>query len=225
MAEEPKKKAPIDYSKVRVLTDSEAEKVDQLVQEVQAMIRRVKRQYELWFYGTENKPPYEMRNDLDRHVRLLRNKMPKRTADQFKLATALAYYQTLAELWDKTQRKLEEGGLAPWTSRSHKSPLEELQEANEKRAEEAREAAQTSKSAYVARVTADADDSEFRKVYNSYVAAQKKLGSGTQADYDKFKATLARQTQSLIDSGKATAVAYRVEIQDGKVSIKAKAEK
>jgi len=225
MAEEPKKKAPIDYTKVRTIADSEAEKVDRQVQELQEMIRRVKRQYELWFYGTETKPPYEMRNELDKHVRLLRNKLPKRTADQFKFATALSYYQTMAELWDKTQRKLEEGGLAPWTSRSHASPLKDLEEANERRAEEAREAARKAKSAYVARVTGDADDGEFRKVYNSYVAAQKKLGNAGATDYDKFKATLAKQTQSLISSGKANAVAYRVEIQDGKVSIKAKAEK
>ena len=33
--------------------------------------------------------------------------------------------------------------------------------------------------------------------------------------FEKFKATLAKQTQSLIDSGKATAVAYRVEVQNG----------
>lgn len=233
MAEEPKK-APIDYSKVRVLTDSDAEKTEVLVKDLQARIRRVKRQYDLWFYGTEDKPPHELRNDLDRYVRLMRNKLPGRTADQYKIASVLAQYQTLTEHWDKTQRKIEEGGLAPWTSRSHANPLDALnavEEAQDKRIEEAREAAkraqrgQAAKSEYVARVSGDSGDGEYRKVFDSYVAAQKKVGGAGTADFEKFKATLAKQSQSLISSGKAKAVAYRVEIQDGKVSIKAKAEK
>lgn len=221
--QEPPKKAKIDYTQLRVLTDEDAERTERLVGELQDLIRAVRREYDLWFAGTTKKPPHELRNKLDTHVRLLRAKLPKRTADQFKLATVLQQYQTFAEHWDKSQRKAEEGGLAPWMSISHKNPLEELRAANEQRQEEA---ARPVASSYIGRVAApDQDVDEIRKVFNSFAAAKRKLGEAVpDADFDKFRAVIARQTKTLIDSGKAKAVAYRVEVQDGKVSIKAKAE-
>jgi hypothetical protein len=36
---------------------------------------------------------------------------------------------------------------------------------------------------------------------------------------------LTKQTKSIIDTGKGSAVNYRIEVDGGKVSIKAKAEK
>ena len=69
------------------------------------------------------------------------------------------------------------------------------------------------------------DVDEMRKVFNSYVAAKKKVGDDTSgADFEKFRTALVKQSRQLIDSGKAQAVAYRIEIQDGKVAIKAKGE-
>jgi hypothetical protein len=222
--QEPPKKPKIDYTQVRVLTDEDAEKTERLMKELQEMIRSVRREYDLWFNGTTKKPPYELRNRLDNHVRLMRVKLPKRTADQFKLAAVLQQYQTMAEHWDKSQRKAEEGGLAPWLSVSHKNPLDELQAANERRQEEARAPVQSS---IVGRVASpDQDVEEIRRVFNSFAAAKRKVGEAVaDADFDKFRAVIAKQTKALVDSGKATAVDYRVEIQDGKVAIKAKAIK
>ena len=216
-------KKRLDYTQLRVLTDADAEKTEQLCNELEDLMRRVKREYELWFYGTHPKPPHEMRNKLDTHVRLLRHKLPKRTADQFKIGTILFHYQTLVELWDKSVRKQEEAGTAPWMAVNRQNPLDALQDANEQRAEEA---AKPVKSSYLARITSpEGSEDEMRKVFNSYVAAKKKVGEDVGgADFDKFSQALTKQAKGLIDSGKAKAVAYRVEIQDGKVSIKAKAE-
>lgn len=226
---EPAQKKKVDYSQLRVLTDEEAEKTERLMRELQDMIRAVRREYDLWFAGTTAKPPHELRNKLDTHVRLLRAKLPKRTADQFKLATVLQQYQTFAEHWDKSQRKQEEGGLAPWMSFSHRghglgaSLIEQLREANEQRQEEREKPV---KSSYIGRVASpDQDVDEIRKVFNSYAAAKRKVGEQVNdADFDKFRTAIAKQSKQLIDSGKAAAVSYRVEIQDGKVSVKAKAE-
>lgn len=228
MADQQGKGGAVNYNEVRVVTNKDTEQFEKLLNQLQDKIRKTKRQYELWFYGTEDTPPHEMRVELDRFVRLTRVKQPKRTADQFRMAQVLSQYQTLADLWDKTQRKMEEGGKAPWMAKMRRSPLDELREANEKRQEEAREASRRSKrkqGSYVAKIGADGSDDDFRKVFNSYVAARKKTGDAAAADYEKFKAKLAKQTKSLIDSGKARAVSYRVEVQDGKVAIKAKAEK
>jgi hypothetical protein len=220
-AEPPKTR--VDYSQVRVIGDPEKERTDRLIVELQELIRQTRREYDLWFNGTVQKPPHELRNKLDMHVRLLRFKLPKRVADQFRLGTVLQQYQTFAEHWDKSARKQEEGGVAPWMAQSRKNPLDALREENEKRQEEA---AKPVKSAYLARITSpDGDEDEMRKVFNSYVAAKKKVGDEVaNADFDKFRAVLAKQTRAIIDSGKATAVNYRIEIQDGKVAIKAKGE-
>lgn len=221
-AEPPKKR--VDYSQVRVIADPEAERTDRMIAELQELIRQVKREYELWFNGVNPKPPYELRNKLDNHVRLLRNRLPKRTADQFRIGTVLQQYQTFQDFWDKSARKAEEGGLAPWMAQSRRSLLDDLQRANEERQEQPRKA---ERSTYLAKITKPEEDvDEMRKVFNSYVAAKKKVGDDMSgADFDKFRAALVKQTKSLIDSGKANAVSYRVEIADGKVAIKAKGEK
>ena len=102
--------------------------------------------------------------------------------------------------------------------------LDEITRANEDRQEQAKK---PERSTYLARITKpDEDVDEMRKVFNSYVAARKKVGDDVStADFEKFRGALVKQTRALIDSGKATAVSYRVEIADGKVAIKAKGEK
>ena len=222
MAEEPKKR--IDYSQVRVIGDSDAAKTQALITELETKIQRCKREYDLWFYGTNPQPPHELRSQLDRHVRLLRNKLPKRTADAFKIGVILQKYQSLVDLWDKSTRKMEEGGGAAWMAATKRNPLHELQEANERRQEEAAQAKKT-RSNYVARVTGAGDEDELRKVFNSFVAAKRKCGENvSDGAFDAFKAKLGAQSKQIIDSGKGKAVAYRVEVQDGKVAIKAKPE-
>lgn len=228
-AQPEQKKKVVNYSELRVLTDEESEKTERLMRELGDMIRVVRREYDLWFAGTNSKPPYELRNKLDTHVRLMRAKLPKRTADQFKLATVLQQYQTFAEHWDKSQRKQEEGGLAPWLAASHRQHgvgatlLDQIREQNEQRAEEV---VKPVKSNYVGRVASpDQDVDEIRKVFNSYAAAKRKVGEQVNdQDFDKFKSAIVKQSRQIIDSGKAAAVSYRIEIQDGKVAIKAKAE-
>lgn len=223
MAEEPKKR--VDYSQVRVIGDSDAAKTQALVGELETKIQRCKREYDLWFYGTNPQPPHELRSQLDRHVRLLRNKLPKRTADAFKIGVILQKYQSLVDLWDKSTRKMEEGGSAAWMAQAKRNPLHELQEANEKRQEEAQQQRKRNRSNYVARVTGEGDDDELRKVFNSFVAAKRKCGENvSDGAFDSFKAKIGAQSKQIIDSGKGKSVAYRVEVQDGKVSIKAKPE-
>ena len=216
-------KRRVDYTQTRTLGDPDQERTDRMIAELQELMRQVKREYDLWFSGTNAKPPYEQRNKLDTHVRLLRNRLPRRVSDQFRIGTVLQLYQSYAELWDKSSRKQEEGGVAPWMQHSRRNPLDLLQEENEKRQEEARE---KQKTPYLARITSPEQDvDEMRKVFNSYVAAKKKVGDDTSgADFEKFRTALVKQSRQLIDSGKAQAVAYRIEIQDGKVAIKAKGE-
>lgn len=216
-------KVRVNYNEVRLVGDPDQERTDRLIAELQDVMRMVKREYDLWFAGTNAKPPHELRNKLDTHVRLLRSRLPKRTSDQFRIGTVLQLYQSYAEHWDKSARKQEEGGFAPWMQQSRKNPLDALAEANEKRQEEAKE---KQKTPYLARITAPEQDvDEMRKVFNSYVAAKKKVGDDTSgADFEKFRTALVKQSRQLLDSGKAQAVAYRIEIQDGKVAIKAKGE-
>ena len=82
-------------------------------------------------------------------------------------------------------------------------------------AEEAQQA-KKKRSNYVARVTGEGDEDELRKVFNSFVAAKRKVGENVSENaFDNFKAKLGAQSKQIIDSGKGKAVAYRVEVQDG----------
>ena len=77
----------------------------------------------------------------------------------------------------------------------------------------------------MARVTGAGDEDELRKVFNSFVAAKRKCGQDvSEGAFEGFKQKLGAQSQQIISSGKGSAVSYRIEVQDGKVAIKAKAE-
>ncbi|MEM7245247.1 MAG: MXAN_5187 C-terminal domain-containing protein [Acidobacteriota bacterium] len=227
MAEnEPKQR--VDYSQVRVIGNEDTVKTQKMMAQLGTLFERVKREYDLWFYGTNPKPPYELRNQLDNLVRRFRNKMPTRTADNFKVAALMQKYVSHAELWDKSVRKQEEGGKALWMSSGHRSALEQLQEENERRQEEGgRKAQRPNQSKYLARITAgEGDGEEMKRLFNSYVIAKKRCGEDVgEGSFDKFRQALDRQSRGLIDSGQAKAVAYRIEVtDDGRVAIKAKPE-
>lgn len=216
---------PIDYTRTRVLASGQEKREEDQIAELQAAIERVRTLYYLFFLGTNAKPPYKERNDLDNHARRVRNNLPKRTAQRFKMQQVLTRYQNLAEHWDKSLRGLEEGTRMPWVPISQRMHVEAPPEPAASAASAAPPAASNGAEAsgYLAALSDPGSQVEdVRKIYNSYIAARSKTGGEAGLSFEKFTEVVTRQTSSLLAKG-AKAVQFRVEIADDKVSLKAKA--
>jgi len=220
---------PIDYSKSRVLTSSQEQREDQQIKDFEAAIAKIKNEYYLYFVGTNPKPPYLERNKLDALVRKTQMNLPKRTAQRFKMQQVLIKYQNMAEHWDRSLRGLEAGEKMPWVPLSrklvkqHDEALENPQAAAPKPA--AARANGSQASAYLAALRDPAaQEDDVRKIFNSYVAAKSKLGGDAGLSFEKFQQVISKQTSSILAKG-ASAVQFRIEISDEKVSLKAKALK
>lgn len=210
----------IDYKNLRTLASHDTERAEEQLHDFHEAIDKVKLAYHLYFIGTQAKPPRDERAKLDRHARDVQQHMPSRTMDRFKMQSALIRYMHFCELWDKSIRKLEEGERIPWVAISRQA------EEQERAAQDARAASPAAKpesSPALARLKDPMQEpDEVRKIWNSFVAAKKKVGEDGDIPFEKFQAAIARQTTALLSKGGAASVQYRIEIVDNKVAIKAK---
>lgn len=214
---------PIDYTKGRSLTSDQEQREERLVKDFESALARLKNEYYLFFIGTNPKPPYKQRNDLDNTVRQIQRDLPKRTAQRFKMQQLLIRYQHMAEHWDRSLRGLESGERMAWVPISKRPPQSEAEE--KAGAPPAASNGSAERSAYLAALRdPGSQEEDVRKIYNSYMAARAKTGTEGGPSFEKFQQVVAKQTQAIMDKG-AQAVQFRVEISEDKVALKAKAVK
>ena len=217
------KKPPIDYTKLRALENKDAQKTDELIQRLEDDLERTKLQYQLYYIGTVPKPPYEERGKLDRLAMFCRQHVPPRTESRFRMFNILTKDANYQELWDKTIRRIEEGEKLSWVPISLREAHEEEAEAEKGKAAAAAASSNGQQASLVASIRdpmASAEEEEVRKIYNSYVAARKKVRpSDQEIPFERFQQALAKQIAPVVEKS-AKGVLCRVEITEGKVSLK-----
>ncbi|GAB4369200.1 MAG: hypothetical protein Kow00128_15220 [Deltaproteobacteria bacterium] len=78
---------------------------------IETDIAELKRQYDLFFQGTRRTEPAEERRILEWMVRRMGQRKIPNTSDQFRFTTLQGRYHSLANLWSRMVRDLEEGRL------------------------------------------------------------------------------------------------------------------
>lgn len=79
---------------------------------IEADIVELKRQYDLFFQGNRRSEPIEERRILEWMVRRMGQRRIPNTSDQFRFNTLQGRFHSLANLWTRMVRDLEEGRLA-----------------------------------------------------------------------------------------------------------------
>lgn len=78
---------------------------------IESDIGELKRQYELFFQGNRRTEPSEERRILEWMVRRMGQRKIPNTTDQFRFSSLQGRYYSLANLWSRMVRDLEEGRL------------------------------------------------------------------------------------------------------------------
>ena len=182
-------------------------------------IRQLQIDWEKFFGGVERKPPTDAKFRLEALIRRYSNAEIRNNTERFRFQNLAARYQTFAELWAKRLRAMEEGrpvGLhgkaAAMAPPPHPSPA--LAE---------RMAAPAARATNEVRVKDPAADTEaVRTLFDRFLEARKQAGEGGAVKFESFQKIIAQQSTRILNEKGASAVDFRLETKDGKVSLKAK---
>ena len=208
------------------------------MQHLDAEIRRLEAEFNMYFAGRLPRPPWETRTRVTALVKRHDQSYIQNTADRFRFESLQARFAKFIEICDRQMTMREMGRALPGTKRTStaatpsaqaaaKSATEEkpgpattAQAAAAERAHEAAEAA-TERVVKFGRADAAAD-SRVKELYEQLAAAKKQVGEAPVA-YERVAALVKAQVTKFADEG--TNVAFKIALKDGKVSLTVKPEK
>lgn len=79
------------------------------LERLEAGLRQLKVQYDMFFAGALPKQPYELRAQFEQLIKRYANAPIKKYAHRFHFNALMSRYNSLSELWTKTLRSIEEG--------------------------------------------------------------------------------------------------------------------
>jgi hypothetical protein len=181
------------------------------MQRLEAALKQLEAEYNMYFAGRLPKPPWETRNRVAALIKQYDRAYIQNYGDRFRFNTLQTRYQAFIDLWDKGLRAREEGrggggGFAapPPRERGGQRPEDK-----------------------VMNVTAFKDPlkemDKLHDLYNSLVEARQAIGEDA-VPFHKFADLVKTQVKKLTSEGHKE-VAFRVAVKDGKVNFTARANK
>jgi hypothetical protein len=179
------------------------------LQRLEAELKRLETEYNMFFAGRLQRPPWETRSRVEALVKQYDRRHIQNTGERFRFHTIQTRYSTLTDLWDRGLRAREEGRSGPFAQRRPTSP------------------ADNKDGARVMHVAAFRDPMKemdnLHKLYDSLVEARRTVGEEA-VPFHKFAELVKTQVSKLKSHG-SEEVAFRVAVKDGKVAFTAKGMK
>lgn len=178
------------------------------LQRLEAELRKLEGEYNMFFAGQQPRPPWETRARVERMVRKYDRAHIQASVDRFRFHTLQARFSTFAELWDRGLRAREEGRPGPFSRHQRAVPD------------------QASTDRIICVTTVSDPVKEIDKVHDLHqrlTEARQQVGLEA-VPFHKFVNMLRDQVTELRKAG-SPEVAVRLELQDGKVRLTARALK
>lgn len=187
---------------------------------IEKSIRQLQIEWEKFFGGVERKPPTELKARVEALIRRNVDAEIRNNTERFRYQSLTARYNTFNELWGKRLRALEEGrpmGIHGAHLHAHPQPATAgTDPAPRPRGEVPRRGGEV-------RVSDPQHDTEaVRQLYQSFVEARRQAGESAAVKFESFQKLIGQQASRILSERGASAVDFRLETRDGKVSLKAK---
>ncbi len=184
--------------------------VDRELTRLEADLKQLEAEYNMFFSGRLPKPPWETRARVEATVKKFDRGHIPNTGDRFRFTTLQSRFQAFIDLWDRGMRAREEGRPGPF---AQPRPVKEP----ERKGPEDR----------IVRVSSFHDPvreiDKLTELYESLAEARREVGEEAPP-FHKFADLVKNQVKKLKQSG-SPEVAFRVAVKDGKVSFTARALK
>jgi hypothetical protein len=179
------------------------------LQRLEAGLKQLEAEYNMFFAGRLPKPPWETRSRVEALVKQYDRAYIQNTGDRFRFHTLQSRFAAFIELWDRGMRAREEGRGGPFA---------------QKKTPEPRPARGNDKVMHVASFSDPLREMDkLHDLYDSLVEARRTVGEDA-VPFHKFAELVKTQVKKLKSSG-TPEVAFRVSVKDGKVNFTAKALK
>ena len=184
--------------------------IERELHQIETELRRLETEYNMYFAGRLHRPPWETRSRVVKAFKRLDRTHIPNYADRFRFTTLQTRLATFLDLWDRAQRARDEGRPGPFGVRPAPPDREETPP--------------SSRVLHV--VTFDDPGHETDKLEDLYERlAEARRAAGEHAvPFHKFARLVQQQVGELRRQGSAE-VAVRVTVQDGRVSVTARALK
>ena len=186
---------------------------DQELQALEAELRRLEADYNMFFAGRLPRLPWDQRARVDALMKRYDRMQIKNTGDRFRFQTIQSRWAAFAELWDR-QLKAQEGGRRGRGERPGVRGGAPPSPAPSGPAPPVREGVVGS-----ARISDPAAQGErVRDLYQQVTAARQTMGE-KPIEFERFAAVVQAQVKKLGQGGRE--VAFRVALKEGKVTLTA----
>jgi hypothetical protein len=190
---------------------SETDDIDRQLNFLEAEIKKLEAEYNMYFAGRLQRPPWEMRKRVEGLVKQMDRAHIPNYGQKFRFTTLQTRFAKSIDLWDRGLRAREEGRAGPFALPRPAPVVEDKPKAA--RAEDR-----------VLHVTTFEDPlKEMEKVHQLYdeLAQARKQAGQDAIPFHKFADLVKTQVNSLKEKG-SPEVAFRVAVKDGKVAVTAR---
>ena len=189
---------------------AEPREIDRELQVLEAELKRLEAEYNMYFAGRLPRPPWETRSRVDSMMKRLDRQHIGNYGDRFRFTTLQTRYARFIDLWDRGLRAREEGRPGPF-----------------KQAQRPSADAPARVDDRVVRVTTFKDPmremDKLHDLYDSLAEARRETVQDA-IPFHKFAELIKTQVTALKEKGNAE-VAFRVAMKEGKVAFTARAMK
>jgi len=189
---------------------------DKQMQYLEAEIRRLEAEFNMFFAGRLPRPPWETRAKVAALVKKHDQSFINNTADRFRFESLQSRYYKFIELWERQMTSRELGRPMPGGARRSEAPPP-ARRPDPKPAEP-----QESVVRFGAGADPDAESRRVQELYERLSAAKREVGEAPVA-LDRLQALVKAQVDKFGNDG--ARVAFRIATKDGKVSLTVKPEK
>jgi hypothetical protein len=175
------------------------------IERIEAGIRQLKIQYDMFFAGAIPKQPLELRSALERLLKRYTNAPLRKYAHRFHFSSLAARYTSLSELWAKTLKTMEEGDRSALVI--HDRPVVETER-------------------LIARCKihdAVAEQEVIKLLHARFLEARRKAGGDpAKISFESFLRGVSAQADRLRETSGCDQVELRLVLHEGKVLLKAR---
>lgn len=192
-------------------------KQDDELDKLEEDIRRLKNKYDQFFTGIIKMPPTFERQQVEVLIHELNKQKMRDNTRRFRFNTIMSRYNQFREMWGRKMREQEEGPL------EYRRRVQALAAPRSEPPKPQPQPRVTSNpdDPYV-RVSAGDNGEVMRRLHAQIEEQHSKLGRPTSITVEQLAQMVNQQSALLRDKYKVNSVAFRVEIVDGKVKLKAK---
>ena len=184
--------------------------IDRELQTLEAELKRLEAEYNMYFAGRLPRPPWETRTRVEKMIKRLDRQHIANYGDRFRFTTLQTRYAKFVDLWDRALRAREEGRPGPF--KQAQRPMADLPSRAPDR---------------IMHVTTLRDPmremDKLHDLYDSLAEARRETGQDA-IPFHKFAELIKTQVSALREKGNSE-VAFRVAVKEGKVAFTARATK